>query len=92
MPVTAYSPVEQGHLPHRGALQALAERHGVTAHQVALSWVIRSGTVLAIPKASDVAHVRQNRDALDLVLTADDLAVIDADFPPPARATRLEML
>lgn len=92
VPVTAYSPVEQGRLPQRGALQTIAERHGVTTHQVALSWVIRSGAVLAIPKAGDVVHVRQNRAALDLVLTADDLAVIDADFPPPARPTRLEML
>lgn len=90
--VTAYSPVEQGRLPARGALKAVADRHGATPHQVALSWAIRSGAVLAIPKAADAAHVRQNRGALDLTLTADDLATIDADFPSPMRATRLEML
>jgi len=90
--VMAYSPVEQGRLPRGGALQAVADRHGVTAYQVALAWAVRGANVLAIPKAADVAHVRQNRDALDLVLTAEDTAEIEAAFPPPTRATRLEML
>lgn len=92
VPVIAYSPVEQGRLPRGGALQAIADRHGVTAYQVALAWAVRSANIVAIPKAADVAHVRQNRDASDLVLTARDVAEIDAAFPPPTRATRLEML
>ena len=90
--VMAYSPVEQGRLPTRGALKAIADRHGATAYQVALSWVMRAPGAFAIPKAGDVAHVRENRAAADLQLTPEDLAAIDAEFPPPARRTRLEML
>lgn len=90
--VMAYSPVEQGRLPRGGALQAVADRHGVTAYQVALAWAVRSANVLAVPKASGATHVRQNRQALDLELTAEDTAEIDLAFPPPKRATRLEML
>lgn len=92
VPVMAYSPVEQGRLPRGGALQAVADRHGVTAYQVALAWAVRGANVLAIPKAADIAHVRKNRDAMNLVLTAQDIAEIDAAFPPPTRSTRLEML
>lgn len=92
MAVMAYSPVEQGRLPRGGALQAVADRHGVTAYQVALAWAVRGGNVLAVPKAADVAHVRQNRQALDLVLTPEDTAEIDIAFAPPKRATRLDML
>lgn len=92
VPVTAYSPVEQGRLPKGGALQAVADRHGATPYQVALAWVVRSGAVLAIPKAANVAHVRQNRAAIEVALTPEDLADIDAAFPPPTRATRLDML
>ena len=92
VPVTAYSPVEQGRLPTGGALQAVAERRGVTPLQVALAWVVRGAGVLTIPKAADAAHVRRNREALDLALTPEDLAEIDAEFPPPRRAVRLEML
>ena len=92
VPVMAYGPVEQGRLPKAGALQAVAERHGVTAYETALAWVVRSGDVLAIPKAADVAHVRHNRGAADLELTPAELAEIDAAFPAPRRATPLEML
>ena len=90
--IMAYSPVEQGQLPTRGALQATADRHGATPYQVALAWVMRAPGVFAIPKAGDVAHVRENRGAADLQLTPEDLAAINAEFPPPTRRTRLEML
>jgi diketogulonate reductase-like aldo/keto reductase len=90
IPVMAYSPVEQGRLPHSGALAAVAARHGVTAYQVALAWVLRNPHVIAIPKAADIKHVRENRAAADLALTAKDLAEIDAAFPP--RKSSLEML
>ena len=88
----AYSPVGQGRLPRSAALSAVAERHAATHFQVALAWVLRDPTVIAIPKAGDLAHVKDNHRALDLQLTHEDLAAIDADFPPPARRTRLAML
>ncbi len=92
MSVMAYSPVEQGRLPTDGALRQVADRHGVTPNQVALAWAIREIGVVAIPKAADLAHVRQNRQAADLELTADDLSLLDEAFPPPAGRTSLEML
>ncbi len=88
----AYSPVDQGRLRTGGALKAVAERHSATPYQVALAWVLRRPGVIAIPKAADAAHVRENRGAADLQLTPDDLAAIDGEFPPPVRRTRLEML
>jgi diketogulonate reductase-like aldo/keto reductase len=92
MSAMAYSPVEQGNLPAGGALAAVAQRHGATAYQVALAWAMRRPEVIAIPKAATLAHVRENRAAADLVLTAEDLAAIDAAFPPPHRKAPLDML
>lgn len=92
IPVMAYSPVAQGRLPASAALKAVAQRHGVTAFQVALAWVLRNPNVIAIPKAASEAHVKDNLGAAALVLTDEDLAQIDADFPPPSRKTRLAML
>jgi diketogulonate reductase-like aldo/keto reductase len=92
IPIMAYSPVGQGRLPKSPALSAVAERHGATRFQVALAWVLRDPMVIAIPKAGDATHIDDNRRALDLVLTAEDLAAIDADFPPPTRKSRLAML
>jgi diketogulonate reductase-like aldo/keto reductase len=92
IPVMAYSPVGQGRLPRSAALAAVAGRHGATPFQIALAWAMRDPGVIAIPKASDEAHVRDNRRAADIALTPEDLAEIDADFPPPTRRTRLAML
>ena len=92
IPIMAYSPVGQGRLPDSPALTSIAERHGATPFQVALAWVLRDSRVIAIPKAADAAHLNDNRRALDLKLTAEELATIDAEFPPPSRKTRLAML
>jgi diketogulonate reductase-like aldo/keto reductase len=92
IPIMAYSPIEQGRLLNNAALQAVAKRHGATAAQVALAWTMRDGTTIAIPKATLSDHVRDNRAAHDLVLTAEDLAEIDRAFPPPRSAKPLEMI
>ncbi|MDI4655714.1 aldo/keto reductase [Xanthobacter autotrophicus] len=92
IPAMAYSPIEQARLPRGGALGAVAKKHGVDPFQVALAWVMRRGDVIAIPKASRIAHVAMNAAARDLVLDADDLAAIDRAFPAPRRKVGLEML
>jgi diketogulonate reductase-like aldo/keto reductase len=92
MPIMAYSPIEQGNVPVGGVLMDLAERYQVSPYQIALAWVLQQPGVIAIPKASRIEHVEQNRAALDLVLTADDLAAIEREFPAPKRKRPLEML
>ena len=92
MPVMAYSPIEQGRLPRDGALQAVARRHGADPFQIALAWLLNRSGVIAIPKASSVQHVQENRKALEIRLTPEDLAAIDAEFPAPKRKRPLEMI
>ena len=93
MPAMAYSPVGQGGglLQHR-ALRTVAERHGATPAQVAVAWTLRLPHVVSIPKASDPAHVRENAAAAAIRLTDDDLATLDAAFPPPRNKQALRML
>ena len=88
----AYSPVEQGRLLGHPALAEVARRHGATPARVLLAWAIREGGVVAIPKAAHVAHVEDNAAAWELSLDPEDLALIDAAFPPPTRPQPLEML
>lgn len=92
IPVMAYSPVEQGRLLEHRALAALAAEHDATPAQLALAWTMRRDDVIAIPKASSVEHVRDNRAALDLELDAETLTALDAAFPPPRSRTPLAML
>jgi diketogulonate reductase-like aldo/keto reductase len=93
MPVMAYSPIGQGAaLLRHAALAAVAKRHGATPAQVALAFVLNRPGVIAIPKASDPAHLRANAAARDLVLTEADLRGLDAAFPPPKRKQSLAMI
>lgn len=92
LPVMAYSPIEQGRLLGEQALATVAAAHDATAAQIALAWTLRAEGVLAIPKAADVDHVRQNRAALDLELTDHDHEILDAAFAPPAAKEPLAIL
>jgi diketogulonate reductase-like aldo/keto reductase len=92
MPLMAYSPIEQGRLAGLPVLEGIAARHGANTVQIALAWVLRLEHVIAIPKAGSSAHVRENRAALDIVLTPQDLAELDAAFTPPRSWQPLEML
>ncbi|ESY66651.1 MULTISPECIES: aldo/keto reductase [Mesorhizobium] len=92
IPLMAYSPVEQGALARNARLDAVAARHGATAAQIALAWVMQQEGVISIPKASSQEHVRQNFAALDIKLTGEDLADLDRAFPPPTRKRGLEMI
>lgn len=87
----AYSPIDEGVLARDPLFAALGPRHGVSAACVALAWVLRQPDVVAIPKAASVAHLRENAAALDLVLSTEDLAAIDARFTPPRRRRPLAM-
>jgi diketogulonate reductase-like aldo/keto reductase len=92
VPIMAYSPLEQGRLRDHPVLEGIGRRHRATATQVALSWVISHPGVCAIPEAGTPKHVRENVDALRVMLREDDIAELDAAFPPPPHPVPLEVL
>jgi len=93
IPIMAYTPLGQaGRLLRSPALAAVARRHGVTPAQVAVAWSMRDGNSISIPKAAGREHVRENAAAVEIRLSAEDLAEIDAAHPPPRRRQALGML
>ncbi len=86
------SPIEQGRLLGQRELRDIAARHAATPAQIALAWLIRREDVIAIPKASSIAHTKENHAALDVRLTEQDLVELDHAFPPPAGPQPLDML
>src|SRR5215831_14306168 len=90
--IMAYTPLGTGGMLRNPALAEVARRHGATPAQLALAWLLRQEGTIVIPKASRPEHVRENRGALDVALTAEDLAAIDRAFPPPKGKTSLGML
>ncbi|MCM2446400.1 MULTISPECIES: aldo/keto reductase [Rahnella] len=97
VPVMAYCPLAQaGKLRHdvltAPVMQEIANARGVSSAQIALAWVTRTGNVIAIPKAVQPQHVKDNAVALTLSLTADEIARIDTVFPAPNHKTPLDMV
>jgi len=84
------SPRFQGeHFAHNLALvehiKQMAADRGISAGQLALAWVLAQGEDLVpIPGTRQPARLRENLDALDIRLSADELARINAIFPPDA--------
>ncbi len=92
LPVMAYSPIEQARLLADRDLVRLAHDHGCTAAQLALAWVLDRDGVIAIPKTSHPARLEENAGALEVKITPEIRAALDALFPPPRGSTPLEML
>jgi len=92
LPVMAYSPIEQGRMLGHSSLGAVARRHGATPAQIALAWLLHQPDIVVIPKASHPMHLRENRAALELVLTPEDLRALDTAFAAPTGPRTLEML
>jgi diketogulonate reductase-like aldo/keto reductase len=91
--VMAYSPVGHGRgLLENATLTKIAERHGTTTSQIALAWVLRQPGMIAIPKATNEKHVRDNARSIETKLTSEDFAELDREFPAPKSKKPLPML
>ena len=83
--LTAYCPLGRGDLATNPALEAIGRKHGFTAAQVALKWLLDQDNVAAIPKAARATSQQANLDCLGLVLDDADRAAIAA-LPKRERA------
>jgi len=92
IPIMAYSPIEQGRLLHERMLTGVAIRHRATPAQIAVAWVLRQRDIMVVPKSGTLEHVRENRAALDIELTEQDLGELNRAFPPPKGPRPLELL
>ncbi len=67
------------------ALEAIAAEKGCTAGQIAISWVLHQGDdVVPIPGTRRLERLERNIAAADIVLSATDIAAVEAAFPADA--------
>lgn len=76
--VAAYSPLGRARLIGNPVLERIGGKHGASAAQVALKWLLDQDMVAAIPKAQRRASQQANLDALKLFLDDEDRAAIAA--------------
>lgn len=76
--VTAYCPLARGKLMGNPVVERVAKKHGKTANQIGLRWLLEQPGVLAIPKAASEAHARENISIFDFSLDTEDRRALDA--------------
>jgi diketogulonate reductase-like aldo/keto reductase len=95
--VVAYSPFGHNDFPSSRSkpgevLRSIADAHGASPRQVALSFLTRNPVVFAIPKAASAEHAADNAVAGDLTLSESELATLDKAFPRGPKPRGLPML
>ena len=84
IPLVAYCPLAQGKITDNEVLKRVGARHGASAAQVALKWLLDQEGVAAIPKASRQESQQANLDALKITLDDTDRQAI-AGLPKTQR-------
>ena len=75
---TAYSPLARGRVVGHETLEEIGARHGTSAAQVALRWLLQQETVSAIPKAASAEHRAANAYVFDFELNAEEMEAISS--------------
>ena len=78
IPLVAYCPLAQGRAASDETLMAIGRKHGASAAQVALKWLLDQDGVAAIPKASRAESQQANLDAQNIGLDDEDMKAIAA--------------
>lgn len=87
IPLTAYAPLAQGRAANDDTLAVIGHKHGATAAQVAIAWLLDQEGVIAIPKAGRPESQKANLDALGISLDDEDRGAIAA-LPKDQRFVR----
>ena len=98
MILTAYCPVARGKLLNDPIIGAIAKTRGKTHAQICLRWLIQQPMVAAVPRALEEAHIVDNLDVFDFVLSDDEMQRISAlrchsirIADPPERAPKWDV-
>jgi len=72
-------PLNAGNVATNEKLKEIADKHGVTAHQVALNWLLNHAeNILLIPGTSNILHLEENVAAAMIELDGEDIAVLNS--------------
>ena len=92
----SYCPLAQAGSLRKGlfmnkTLVQIAEKHGVSVPEILLSWNIRNGHTIAIPRTSRPEHTLSNAHADSINLSEEEFSLIDKAFPAPTHKEYLDM-
>ncbi|WP_331373677.1 aldo/keto reductase [Sinorhizobium chiapasense] len=85
MSLTAYYAMANGKVPSDPLLKDVAARHGKTAAQVALRWLVQQKDVITLSKTATEARLKENFAIFDFALTPEEMAAIRKLARPDGR-------
>ncbi len=85
MSITAYFAMADGKVPNEPLLKDIASKHGKTAAQVVLRWLIQQKDVITLSKTATESRLPENFDIFDFDLSSDEMAAIHKLARPNGR-------
>ncbi len=85
MSITAYFAMADGNVPNEPLLKDIASKHGKTAAQVVLRWLIQQKDVITLSKTATESRLPENFDIFDFDLSSDEMAAIHKLARPNGR-------
>jgi diketogulonate reductase-like aldo/keto reductase len=92
IPVEAYSPLAQGKVMENATLREIAAAHDASPAQIALAWILTRPMSIALPRTGNPSRLAANLRATEIVLSAEEIARIDALGTPEGRLVSPETL
>ena len=83
--LTAYCPLARGKVNDDAVITKIAKKHGKTAGQITLRWLVQQDRVAAIPKSGSEKHIRENFEIFDFKLDDTEMKEISALARPDGR-------
>lgn len=74
--LTAYEPVDKGHLNISRTLQSIADAHEANPYQIALAWLMAQPRVITIPMSYNPAHIKENFESVNIQLTGEEMKTL----------------
>lgn len=83
--VIAWSPLAQGRYEETTEeqseiLRKISLKYHKSQSQVILRWLVAKKPVIAIPKTSNLEHLKENAESLNITLTPEEVQIIDETF------------
>ncbi|MFV0440290.1 MAG: aldo/keto reductase [Lachnospirales bacterium] len=97
VPLMAYCPMAQGGDLNRNLLQSkilksVAQKYDISTQQLLLKFVLEQDNVIAIPRSGNSNHIKENWYIKDVVISKEDLDILESEFPAPSRKTFLDIV
>lgn len=97
IPTIAYCPLAQAgslkqELLKNKAVQTISNELNCSPYQVLLLFVLSQPNIIAIPKASNIQHIKENIACLDIELSSEQLILLNEVFPTPKKRESLDVV